>query len=133
MMRLKKGDLIIIAFVLLAAAVLLADRHLPAAAGGRLLRIELDGRVVNEISFATTTSERVVVQMPAGKATVEIAEGRVSILEMPRDICPLGLCSAVGWVEQSGDSIVCLPNRLVLTVLGGPADEFRQSLDAVTQ
>jgi hypothetical protein len=133
MLRLKKGDLLIVAFVLLAVAALLADRYLPAVAGGRLLRIELEGRLVNEISFDAATRERLVVQMPAGEATVEIAEGRVRILEMPRDICPLGLCSAVGWVEQSGESIVCLPNRLVLTVLGGPADEFRQSLDAVTQ
>jgi len=118
---------------LLAVAALLADRHLPAAASGRLLRIELDRQLVNEISFDATTRERVVVQMPAGEATVEIAEGRVRILQMPRAICPLGLCSSVGWVEQSGESVVCLPNRLVLTILGGPADEFNNSLDAVTE
>ncbi|MBT9173288.1 MAG: hypothetical protein DDT21_01683 [Syntrophomonadaceae bacterium] len=132
-MKLKKGDLIIIAFVLLAAAILLADRHMPAAAGGRLLRIELDGQLVNEISFEADTVKHVVVQMPAGEATVVIAEGRVRIQEMPRAICPLGLCSSVGWVERSGEAIVCLPNRLVLTVLGGPVDELRQSLDAITE
>lgn len=132
-MKLKKGDLFVIAFVLLTAAALLADRQLAAVAGGRLLRIELDGRLVKEVSFDAATRKQIAVQMPAGEATVEIDGGRVRILEMPRAICPLGLCSSVGWVERSGDSIVCLPNRLVLTVLGGPVDEFRQSLDAITE
>jgi len=132
-MKLKKGDLIVIAVVLLAMAALVADRVLPAAAGESLLRIELDGQLVDEIPFDAMTRERLVVQMPAGEATVEIAEGRVRILEMPRAICPLGLCSSVGWVERSGDTIVCLPNRLVLTVFGGPTDEFMDSLDAVTE
>jgi hypothetical protein len=132
-MRIKKGDLLVIAFVLLTVAALMADRYLPVVAGGRLLRIELDGQLVNEISFDADTRKNVVVQMPAGEATVEITEGRVRIREMPRAICPLGLCSSVGWVERSGDTIVCLPNRLVLTVFGGPADELRQSLDAITE
>jgi hypothetical protein len=132
-MKLKKGDLLVIVFLLLTLAALLADRQLTAVAGGRLLRIELDGRLVDEVPFDAASRKHLTVQMPAGEATVEITGGRVRILEMPRTICPLGLCSSVGWVERSGDSIVCLPNRLVLTVSGGPIDEFRQSLDAITE
>lgn len=133
LMKLRKGDLLVITLVLLAAALLFVSRHFPQDAESRLLRVELDGQLMDEIFFDTSTRKSFAVRMPAGEATVEIADGRVRVLEMPREVCPLGLCSSVGWVEQSGDAIVCLPNRLVLTVLGGSANELWDSLDGVTE
>lgn len=129
----KKGDLLVVALVLLAAAFLFGLKQLPTANGTRVLRVELEGRLVDEITFNTETNDRFVIDLPAGQAVVEIAQGRVRVLPMSREICPLGICSSVGWVEHSGDAIICLPNRLVLTVFGGPADEVWDSLDGVTR
>jgi hypothetical protein len=132
-MRIKKGDLTVIALTLAFAALLYGLKYLPAAAGERLLRVELNGRRVAEYSFNEQTSTEIAVEMPDGQATVAIEGGRVRVLPMPRHICPRGLCSSVGWVEQHGDAIVCLPNRLVLTITGGPVNELIDSLDGITK
>ncbi len=132
-MKIKKGDAVVIALVLAVASLLYGLKLLPAAAGERRLRVELDGRLVAEYAFDSETNEQILVDFPAGQAVVEIAGGRVRVLPMPKDICPRGLCSAVGWVEQHGDAIVCLPNRLVLTVTGGPVNELIDSLDGITK
>jgi hypothetical protein len=131
--KLRRGDIIIVAVVLLVSALLYGFKLLPSAGGERMLRIELDGKVIEEVPFNDESDDEITVHFPAGQATVEIVAGRVRVLPMPRDVCPLGICSSVGWVEQSGDAIVCLPNRLVLTVVGGPKNDLWDSLDGVTK
>ncbi|MBS3886426.1 MAG: NusG domain II-containing protein [Dethiobacter sp.] len=129
----KKGDLLVVAGILLVAFGLMAFRSLPASSGNRLLRVELEGVLLEEILFNEADFEQFPIEFPAGTATVEIAGGRVRVLPMPKEVCPLGICSSIGWVEQAGDAIVCLPNRLVLTVLGGEVNELWDSLDGVTR
>lgn len=129
----KKGDLLVVAAILLVALGLTVARALPANSGNRLLRVEQGGVLLKEIPFDETVTAEFLIEFLAGTATVEIAEGRVRLLRMPQEICPLGICSAIGWVEQAGDAIVCLPNRLVLTVVGGEVNEVWDSVDGVTR
>lgn len=131
---LKKGDLLVVALVLTAAAVLFFYR--PASSGQadrRMLQIELDGNLVREIPLDVETDELITVELPGGEAVVQVKEGRVRMLPMERSLCPLGYCSSVGWVEYAGEAIVCMPNRLVLKIRGGPAHELWESLDGVTK
>lgn len=131
---LKKGDLLVVALILTAAVVLFFYR--PASSGQedrRTLQIELDGSVIREVSFDSGTTELITVALPAGEATVQLENGRVRVLPMDRSVCPLGFCSSVGWVEYSGEAIVCMPNRLVLRIRGGPVNELWESLDGVTK
>ncbi|MBT9168702.1 MAG: hypothetical protein DDT19_02050 [Syntrophomonadaceae bacterium] len=129
----KKGDLLVVVGVLLVAVGLMAVRALPASSGNRFLRVELDGVFLEEIPFNEADVEKFPIEFPAGTATVEIAGGRVRVLRMPKETCPLGICSSIGWVEQAGDAIVCLPNRLVLTVVGGEVNDVWDSVDGVTR
>lgn len=133
LMAFKKGDLLVVAVVLLTALALFGVRALPANSGSRFLRVELDGVVLDEIPFDEAAEGVFQVDLPAGQATVEIKDGRVRVLPMPKELCPLGICSSIGWVEQSGDAIVCLPNRLIVTVVGGQINEVWDSLDGVTR
>ncbi|MBS3902454.1 MAG: NusG domain II-containing protein [Dethiobacter sp.] len=129
----KKGDLLVVFGVLLVALGLMAIRALPASSGNSFLRVELDGVLLEEIPFNEADVETFPIEFPAGMATVEIAGGRVRVLPMSKEVCPLGICSSIGWVEQAGDAIVCLPNRLVLTVVGGEVNEVWDSVDGVTR
>jgi hypothetical protein len=131
--KFKKGDLLVIAVILAVALALMGLRLLPGSSGDRYLKIELDGELIDQIPFTIDEDKTFEVNFPAGQATVEIAAGKVRVLPMPKDICPLGFCSSVGWVEQSGDAIVCLPNRLVLTVVGGEINPEWDSVDGVTR
>ncbi|NLZ38009.1 MAG: NusG domain II-containing protein [Firmicutes bacterium] len=126
----KKGDLLVIASVLAVAFILLGMRALPAAAGERVLRIELNGELIQEVSLEENDVETITIPLEKGNAVVEIENGRARMLPLSKELCPQGICSHVGWAERPGDTIVCLPNRLVLTVVGSSAEEI---LDGVAR
>ena len=55
-----------------------------------------------------------------GKSYVEIVDGRVHMID---SACPDKLCVNMGWKSHSGESIICLPNRVVIEIRsreGGP-------------
>ena len=49
---------------------------------------------------------------------IEVSGGRVRVRDAD---CPDRLCVRMGWVSRDGESIVCLPHKLVVTVRGGEA------------
>lgn len=62
-----------------------------------------------------------------GVSRVEVdSAGGVRFLASP---CPLQLCLTLGRISQAGEAVVCVPNRVLLELMGEPAVE----LDAVTQ
>lgn len=50
---------------------------------------------------------------PLGTTVVEIRDDRVRVPDSP---CPNKVCVSQGWVERPGETIVCLPNRISITV-----------------
>lgn len=48
--------------------------------------------------------------------TLQMQEGRVRILPMNLDICPGKVCSDTGWIQESYQMIVCLPNKIMVTI-----------------
>jgi hypothetical protein len=49
---------------------------------------------------------------------VEVKNGRVRMLEMNKEICPDAICSETSWIDKGYQSIVCLPNNIVVTIEG---------------
>lgn len=67
-----------------------------------------------EYAVVPLDEDRIInVPGPLGKTTVEIKGGRVRVLDSP---CPNKICISQGWVERPGETIVCLPNRVSITV-----------------
>lgn len=56
--------------------------------------------------------------------TVEAEHGRIRILE---SACPGGDCVRTSWADTPGAQIICLPNRLIISLSGSG-----NSIDAVT-
>jgi hypothetical protein len=65
------------------------------------------------------------VEGPAGNTTIEIKDHAVRITDSP---CSNKLCIKQGWIHSG--SIVCLPNRVVVTV--GNKDRQKDGPDAIT-
>ena len=75
--------------------------------------------------YATySLSEDRTVEVPAygnkGSNTVCIADGKVSVTEAS---CKNQVCVHHGEISRSGESIVCLPNRLVVRIDAGGSGE----------
>ncbi len=130
---LKKGDYLVLSAVCFLAFILFIQGQASLHSDqNRYLIIEVDNRLIREEPlFAKNGSSRyITVPVERGKMTLEIYEGRVRMLPACRKICPLGICAVTGWIEHSGQIILCLPNRLVVKITGKAEDPL--NLDGIT-
>lgn len=118
--RLKNDILLILALLLLAGAAWAVLRFTRRAGGAAVVTV--DGVAVDTLPLGE--NGRFPIDTGAGQNLVEVSDGRVRVAEAD---CPDGLCVRSGWARYAGESIVCLPHKLVVTVEGG-----RPGPDAVT-
>ena len=91
---------------------------------GNEAAVTVDGQLV--LTVPLTREATVTVGENRGfRNVVEVSGGRVRVLDAD---CPDRLCVRQGWIRYSGESIVCLPHKLVVTVRGSEHD-----LDAVAR
>ncbi len=86
---------------------------------------KVDGQEVGRWSLETSVDE--VIETEAGQNRLVIAEGRASVVEAD---CPDGICVKQGKISHTGQTIVCLPHKLVIEI-EGKAEE--NGLDAVAK
>lgn len=55
---------------------------------------------------------------------IEVKNGKVRMLKMNKKICPNAICSDTGWIDKSYQSIVCLPNKIIVTIEGIKAEKI---------
>ncbi len=113
---LKKGDGIVLLAVI-AAALLLWLLHsviYPAATDGV---VEITANGTHYGTFPLDTSRTFTVETAnGGKNTIHIENGQAWVTGAS---CPDRLCERQGAVSRRGETVVCLPNGLVLTVRDG--------------
>ncbi len=50
------------------------------------------------------------------------------MLPLSRELCPRGICSHTGWISRNYQSIVCVPNRIIVAF----SDKKLDGVDGVT-
>lgn len=50
-----------------------------------------------------------------GEVKIEAMDGKVRVVD---EISPKHLCSKEGWISNSYESIICLPNKIVINIEG---------------
>lgn len=117
----KRSDLILAGAVLAVAAVILAYQFFRQDSGEHLVEISVDGEhfgtydLTDEQTIEIDDTNRVVIE--DGAARMEWAD------------CPDQICVNHRAVSKNGESIICLPNRVVITIVS-PEES---GLDAVAQ
>ncbi|MEJ5187425.1 MAG: NusG domain II-containing protein [Candidatus Geothermincolales bacterium] len=82
------------------------------------LSVRVNGEEVMKLELSE--NREISIRGWQGESFLEIREGRVRMVE---SACPDKLCVRTGWISRPGESIVCLPNRVVLEIKapgGGP-------------
>jgi hypothetical protein len=127
--KIKPGDAVVVVLTLGAAvASLLMVAGAAAGNAGSVAIVEVNGREVRRVELSDGgAARRLEVQGYRGKSTVEI-EGRS--VWMLRSSCRDKLCVGMGKVDSAGQSIICLPNRVVIRIEG---EREPDSVDAVTE
>ena len=110
-MLLRAGDI----GVLLAGSGLVVFLAVLAWGGSRgdTVVIRAAGHVVETLPLSL--SKRLAIEGPLGTTQIEIEPGRARIA---RDPSPRQLCVKQGWLSQSGQVALCLPNQVSVEIRG---------------
>ena len=110
----QRADLVVIGSLLLLALILWLVLGAFRTEGGEVV-VRVDG--VETERHALT--EDGIYPLNGGSNILVIADGRAWLTEAN---CPDLLCVKQGKIHYTGQSIICLPNRLSVTVEGGESD-----------
>ncbi len=118
---LKKKDWILIVVILCVAGLAVLVRTFVGAAGANRVIVKREG----EIEGIYSLSEDREVEINGGTNLLQIKNGEASMVQAD---CPDQLCVHQKPVSLNHESIICLPNKVVVEVESGANREF----DAVT-
>ncbi|HBA92985.1 MAG TPA: NusG domain II-containing protein [Ruminococcaceae bacterium] len=120
----KKADFIIIGVVAVIVSVLAFFLYFVNADSGSVVIVEKDGEVIETLSLEQD-AER-VYEFDGETNTLVIEDGKAKITDAN---CPDGICSQHKSINKSGESIICLPHKLVVTVSNDKEND--DDIDAV--
>ncbi|MCM1285947.1 MAG: NusG domain II-containing protein [Acetobacter sp.] len=121
----KKADFIIISVVAVIVCVLLFFLYVINGNDGKYVQVEIDGKVADTIPL-NEDIEKVYETDDNATNTLVIKDGTAVISDAN---CPDGICSNHMPIKRSGESIICLPHKLVVSVVDKLSDDA--DIDAV--
>lgn len=115
MERLKthRNDAILIAVLLALGGALVLFLRFTRQDGG-IVRVQVDGETVKELPLSEDTRLMLGEGGRANTLVIEDGTAKVAVAD-----CPDQICVNHGAIRYDGESIVCLPHKLVVTVEGG--------------
>ena len=110
----KKRDLLLLAVLLAAAALLFAGREFFAGRPAVMVSVRVDGTEIMTLDL--NRNDDIVIESGNGQTNhLIIEDGKAFLTEAS---CPDKLCVRQGAISETGQSIVCLPNRVIVTIVG---------------
>ena len=107
-----KGDIWLFGGIVLVALLLWLLRSF-FAAEGTFVQVSVEGKSVK--LFAITDKIDLKCEGVGGYNRLRVENGKAWIEEAD---CPDGICQHHAPISRTGDSIICLPHRLTVTVIG---------------
>lgn len=120
----KKADIFLLLGILGIASILLLTIQLGVKKMGETAVIKVDGVVVKELSLHENTKVE-IEGYQGGINQVIVEDGKVF---MSYADCPDVLCVRTGKISKTGETIVCLPHRIVVEIQGA-----KEAYDSVVQ
>lgn len=116
----KKNDFRLIGIILLAVFLLLAYQYTKKDTGPGSVHVTIDGKAFGTYQLLETQTIDI-----NGSNTLEIQDKKARVVHAD---CPDKLCVNQKAIARDGESIICLPNKVVITIQDGKPPE----LDAIT-
>ncbi len=119
----KKNDWFLAAGIVIAAAVILLLQIFGSVQNGLTVTVSVDGSLYGTYSLSEdrqveiNDTNRIVIEN--GSVVMEWAD------------CPDQLCVNHRSISRDGESIICLPNRVVVSIEGTDGKNEENSLDGI--
>ena len=120
----KKADFIVIAVVLSVVGVLVFFLYFVNADNGRYVQVEVNGEVVETLELKENFEKQ--YDFDGNTNTLVIDNGKASVTQAN---CKDRICVNHKAISRAGESIICLPHKLVVTILD--SNDNDSEIDAV--
>jgi len=115
------GDLIIILLILVAGLLFL---YYPRQ-NGSIVTIKVNGEIKGVYNLNNQNEQTITIAGKKGPLKIKIEKGRVWVSESS---CHNKLCIKMGKIHKNGEMIVCVPNRVIISV----KNKEEKEVDAIT-
>ncbi len=106
----KKNDLILIGAILAIALMIFAGIKLFSPKGKKVV-VEADGAVYATLELDSDTT--LVINSENGTNTLVIEDSKAYVTDAD---CRDKICEHTGRISEVGELIVCLPNKVIITI-----------------
>lgn len=103
---------------------------LPWLAESSLGAVLVVGSVAGKERYPLDKEMVIVVEGPVGETVVRIEDGRAWV---EHSDCAGHICERMGRIDAAGESVVCVPNRVYLTVEAEAGADEEKTVDAITR
>ncbi len=110
--NMKKADFVIIAVILAIVGVLAFFLYYVNGDSGKYVQVEVKGKTVETIPLNEDFEKQ--YQFNGDTNTLVIKDGKAKVTQAN---CPDGVCVNHMEISRSGESIICLPHKFVVTVV----------------
>lgn len=116
-MRFKKGDIVIFVILIAAGLSWFGLNQIERSGVGGQIVIQVDGQPYKSIPFEKGMKRQELhIELDKDRFIDIVADGEGVHVEDV--ICPDKLCKKTGTIDKTGQSIVCLPNKVVVFIEG---------------
>lgn len=117
-----KGDKIVAAIIILISFALFLGINMTQINSGRnYASVQIDGKEVEKITLGGDETNKYTYKTEYGTNIIEVENGKIHMHEAD---CDDQICVRQGYIEDSGEMIVCLPNRFVVEIKNDKGNEF---------
>lgn len=128
----KRGDLLLVGVVLVVALVLIVPRFFGNESSEKLHNdqkyalITVDNKEYKKVPL-TKEEQMITVETSHGKNVLKVHNNGI---EMHEADCADQVCKSFGFITETYETIVCLPNRVLVEIVGG---EEGADMDVIAQ
>ncbi|WP_152394989.1 NusG domain II-containing protein [Paenibacillus guangzhouensis] len=134
MMKLRRGDIMLIGIVLLCAIIFIIIKAFPNEVSdeshSKIAKITVDGKIFRTVELTAEPQE----------IKVETEDGHYNLLkvhdhgiEMIDADCPDKVCLTFGFITNPSQTIVCLPHRVLVEIENNNPMDQGDDIDAVVK
>jgi hypothetical protein len=110
--RTTKIDLVLIVLVLFLSTfsiILVSVNRIRQSALPKVASIYQENTKLEELNLEIDG----ITSILNGKMKIEVKSGKIRILDSD---CPQKVCVKMGWIDNSGQTIVCMPNHVLIEI-----------------
>ena len=112
-----RGDKVLIVIVVILTFVSLGFiKKQTFSTDDKFASIQVDGREIKKIIFdSNIVGKEIPIKTEYGYNLIEVGDGKIRVVEAS---CPDKIDVKQGYISKIGETIVCLPNKMLIEIKG---------------